>query len=72
MGSATTTQDEGLPLTVFMGSQRARNAEGKKCRFYGGEAATFSVDGKVLILDESNIDSTIATFDHILVDFYAP
>ncbi|CAJ1976841.1 unnamed protein product [Sphenostylis stenocarpa] len=41
-------------------------------QFWGGEAATFSVDGKVLILDESNIDSAIATFDHILVDFYAP
>ncbi|XP_004496377.1 protein disulfide-isomerase 5-2 [Cicer arietinum] len=31
-----------------------------------------SVDGKVLILDESNFDSAISSFDHIFVDFYAP
>lgn len=31
-----------------------------------------SVDGKVLVLDESNFDSVISSFDHILVDFYAP
>ncbi|KAK7391158.1 hypothetical protein VNO78_19569 [Psophocarpus tetragonolobus] len=41
-------------------------------QFWRGEAETFSVDGKVLVLDESNIDSAIASFDHILVDFYAP
>ncbi|XP_020231698.1 protein disulfide-isomerase 5-2 [Cajanus cajan] len=41
-------------------------------QFWRGEAETFSVDGKVLILDESNFDSAIASFDHILVDFYAP
>ncbi|KAK7279732.1 hypothetical protein RJT34_24789 [Clitoria ternatea] len=35
-------------------------------------AETFSVDGKVLNLDESNFDSAISSFDHILVDFYAP
>ncbi|CAI0554434.1 unnamed protein product [Linum tenue] len=29
-------------------------------------------DGKVLVLDESNFDSAISTFDHIFVDFYAP
>ncbi|TKY51513.1 disulfide-isomerase 5-2 [Spatholobus suberectus] len=40
--------------------------------FWRGEAETFSVDGKVLVLDESNFDSAIASFDHILVDFYAP
>ncbi|POO00210.1 DnaJ-like [Trema orientale] len=32
----------------------------------------WSVDGKVLELDESNFDSAISAFDHILVDFYAP
>ncbi|XP_019427760.1 PREDICTED: protein disulfide-isomerase 5-2-like [Lupinus angustifolius] len=31
-----------------------------------------SVDGKVLVLDESNFESAISSFDHILVDFYAP
>lgn len=31
-----------------------------------------SVDGTVLVLDESNFDSAISSFDHILVDFYAP
>ncbi|RDX83798.1 Protein disulfide-isomerase 5-2 [Mucuna pruriens] len=41
-------------------------------QFWRGEAETFSVDGKVLVLDESNFDSAIASFDHILVDFYAP
>lgn len=41
-------------------------------QFWLGEAETFSVDGKVLVLDESNFDSAIASFDHILVDFYAP
>ncbi|KEH43576.1 protein disulfide-isomerase 5-2 [Medicago truncatula] len=35
-------------------------------------AEPLSVDGKVLILDESNFDSAISSFDHILVDFYAP
>ncbi|XP_061366611.1 protein disulfide-isomerase 5-2 isoform X2 [Gastrolobium bilobum] len=35
-------------------------------------AEPFSVDGKVLVLDESNFDSAISSFDHILVDFYAP
>ncbi|XP_027366421.1 protein disulfide-isomerase 5-2 [Abrus precatorius] len=39
---------------------------------YSAESETFSVDGKVLILDESNFDSAISSFDHILVDFYAP
>ncbi|CAL0303076.1 unnamed protein product [Lupinus luteus] len=33
---------------------------------------SFSVDGKVLELQESNFDSAISSFDHILVDFYAP
>ncbi|PKI32219.1 hypothetical protein CRG98_047390 [Punica granatum] len=34
---------------------------------------SFSVtDGKVLELDESNLDTAIASFDYILVDFYAP
>ncbi|KAJ7969690.1 Disulfide isomerase-like protein [Quillaja saponaria] len=32
----------------------------------------FSVDGKVLELDESNFESAISRFDFILVDFYAP
>ena len=32
----------------------------------------FSVNGKVLELDESNFDSAISTFDFVLVDFYAP
>ncbi|KAL9317744.1 hypothetical protein ACSQ67_014261 [Phaseolus vulgaris] len=41
-------------------------------QFWPGEAETFSVDGRVLILDESNFDSAIASFDNILVDFYAP
>ncbi|XP_014510945.1 protein disulfide-isomerase 5-2 isoform X2 [Vigna radiata var. radiata] len=41
-------------------------------QFWSGEAEKFSVDGKVLILDDSNFDSAIASFDHILVDFYAP
>jgi len=41
-------------------------------QFWPGEAEKFSVDGKVLILDDSNFDSAIASFDHILVDFYAP
>ncbi|KAK7270383.1 hypothetical protein RIF29_23477 [Crotalaria pallida] len=31
-----------------------------------------TVDGKVLVLDESNFESAISSFDHILVDFYAP
>ncbi|KAL8225679.1 hypothetical protein R6Q57_018236 [Mikania cordata] len=32
----------------------------------------FTVNGKVLELDESNFDSAISSFDFILVDFYAP
>ncbi|KAJ4965083.1 hypothetical protein NE237_016932 [Protea cynaroides] len=32
----------------------------------------FPVDGSVLELDESNIDSAISAFEFILVDFYAP
>ncbi|MED6111023.1 Protein disulfide-isomerase 5-2 [Stylosanthes scabra] len=32
----------------------------------------FAVDGTVLVLDDSNFDSAISSFDHILVDFYAP
>ncbi|XP_057721907.1 protein disulfide-isomerase 5-2 [Arachis stenosperma] len=32
----------------------------------------FAMDGTVLVLDESNFDSAISSFDHILVDFYAP
>ncbi|KAJ7973924.1 Disulfide isomerase-like protein [Quillaja saponaria] len=35
-------------------------------------AGQFSVDGKVLELDESNFESAISTFDFIFVDFYAP
>ncbi|GAU15966.1 hypothetical protein TSUD_41890 [Trifolium subterraneum] len=35
-------------------------------------AEPLSADGTVLILDESNFDSAISSFDHILVDFYAP
>ncbi|KAK7343810.1 hypothetical protein VNO77_12849 [Canavalia gladiata] len=42
------------------------------CYCAQAETETFSVDGKVLILDESNFDSAISSFDHILVDFYAP
>ncbi|KAL0015877.1 hypothetical protein SO802_002946 [Lithocarpus litseifolius] len=38
----------------------------------GNGEQTFSVNGKVLELDESNFDSAISTFDFILVDFYAP
>jgi len=41
-------------------------------QFWAAEAETFSVDGRVLILDDSNFDSAIASFDNILVDFYAP
>ncbi|RZR88209.1 hypothetical protein BHM03_00015764, partial [Ensete ventricosum] len=29
-------------------------------------------DGTVIELDEGNFDSAIASFDHVLVDFYAP
>ncbi|XP_016514974.2 protein disulfide isomerase-like 5-2 isoform X1 [Nicotiana tabacum] len=32
----------------------------------------FAVDGKVLELEESNLDAAISTFDYMLVDFYAP
>ncbi|OVA04064.1 Thioredoxin [Macleaya cordata] len=32
----------------------------------------FAADGTVLELDDSNFDSAIASFDFILVDFYAP
>ncbi|KAD6119326.1 hypothetical protein E3N88_10597 [Mikania micrantha] len=32
----------------------------------------FTVNGKVLELDESNFDSAISSFDFIFVDFYAP
>ncbi|CAN4081366.1 unnamed protein product [Withania somnifera] len=32
----------------------------------------FSVNGKVLELDESNLEAAISTFDYMLVDFYAP
>lgn len=35
-------------------------------------AREFAVDGKVLELEESELDSAIAAFDYILVDFYAP
>lgn len=35
-------------------------------------AQPFSVDGKVLELDESNFDAVISTFDLVFVDFYAP
>ncbi|KAK7277289.1 hypothetical protein RIF29_18440 [Crotalaria pallida] len=35
-------------------------------------AQPFSVNGTVLELQESNFDSAISSFDHILVDFYAP
>lgn len=35
-------------------------------------ADLIKVDGKVLELDESNFDSAIASFDYVLVDFYAP
>jgi thiol-disulfide isomerase/thioredoxin len=35
-------------------------------------AEPLPADGTVLILDESNFDSAISSFDHILVDFYAP
>ena len=38
----------------------------------GNGEQTFSVNGKVLELDESSFDSAISTFDFILVDFYAP
>lgn len=32
----------------------------------------FSIDGKVIDLDESNFDSAISSFDYVFVDFYAP
>ncbi|CAI9266749.1 unnamed protein product [Lactuca saligna] len=32
----------------------------------------FKLDGKVLVLDESNFDAAISSFDFIFVDFYAP
>ncbi|XP_038725268.1 protein disulfide-isomerase 5-2-like [Tripterygium wilfordii] len=32
----------------------------------------FSIDGKVLELDDSNFDSVISSFDFVFVDFYAP
>ncbi|GLT64550.1 hypothetical protein SLA2020_370360 [Shorea laevis] len=35
-------------------------------------AEQFKVDGKVLELDDSNLDAAISAFDYILVDFYAP
>ncbi|KAG0464641.1 hypothetical protein HPP92_018805 [Vanilla planifolia] len=35
-------------------------------------ALPFTVDGTVIELNDSNFDSAIASFDHILVDFYAP
>ncbi|OMO49524.1 Thioredoxin [Corchorus olitorius] len=35
-------------------------------------ANQLKADGKVLELDESNFDSSISSFDYILVDFYAP
>lgn len=38
----------------------------------GNGEQTFSVNGKVLELDESNFDLAISTFDFVLVDFYAP
>ena len=40
--------------------------------YFCSSAQSFSVDGTVLQLDESNFDSAISTFDRILVDFYAP
>ncbi|XP_020593537.1 protein disulfide isomerase-like 5-2 [Phalaenopsis equestris] len=35
-------------------------------------AHQFAADGTVIELNDSNFDSAISTFDHILVDFYAP
>lgn len=32
----------------------------------------FSIDGKVLELDESNFEAAISSFDYVFVDFYAP
>lgn len=32
----------------------------------------FKVDGKVLVLDESNFEAAVSSFDFIFVDFYAP
>ncbi|GAA0158267.1 chaperone [Lithospermum erythrorhizon] len=32
----------------------------------------FVVDGRVIELNESNIDEAISTFDYIFIDFYAP
>ncbi|KNA18886.1 hypothetical protein SOVF_066890 [Spinacia oleracea] len=32
----------------------------------------FTIDGKVIDLDDSNFDSVISSFDHVFVDFYAP
>ncbi|KAI8025330.1 Protein disulfide-isomerase 5-2 [Camellia lanceoleosa] len=32
----------------------------------------FSIDGKVLELDESNFEATISSFDYVFVDFYTP
>ncbi|KAE9457476.1 hypothetical protein C3L33_10619, partial [Rhododendron williamsianum] len=35
-------------------------------------SSQFSIDGKVLELDESNFDAAISSFDYVFVDFYAP
>ncbi|KAL7190178.1 hypothetical protein ACSBR2_022456 [Camellia fascicularis] len=32
----------------------------------------FSIDRKVLELDESNFEAAISSFDYVFVDFYAP
>ncbi|GAA0151371.1 chaperone [Lithospermum erythrorhizon] len=37
-----------------------------------GVYGEFAVDGRVLELNDSNIDAAISTFDYIFIDFYAP
>lgn len=40
--------------------------------FRPAAAQQLAVDGTVIELNDSNFDTAISTFDHILVDFYAP
>ncbi|KAG9144528.1 hypothetical protein Leryth_010747 [Lithospermum erythrorhizon] len=39
---------------------------------FWGVYGEFVVDGRVLELNDSNIDAAISTFDYIFIDFYAP
>ena len=34
--------------------------------------AKHNLDNGIMILNESNFDETLSTFDHLLVEFYAP